>query len=196
MVSTRRRGGVRRAVALCAATILTLATSCGDDEPDEDESSSTTTTQTRDTTAPATTPLTPEEEVEAVYLELVDTVTRLVTTNPDPEDADLARLATDPLLGTFRDNLSTMATENFIVRPGPRTSHRVMSVSLQEPSVAVLRDCSVGNDTTVDRDDGKVIDEGLSTRVLEATVISIDGQWMVSSIATVEKSDGEVTCHE
>lgn len=196
MASTRRRDGVRRAVALCAATILMLATACGDDdEPDEDGSSSTT-TQGAITAAPPSAAMTPEAEVEAVYLELVDTVYRLVTTTPDPDDPNLSRVAVDPVLGDVRDSLSTMKAENHIVQLGSRTSHRVMSITFADPDKAVLRDCSVGNDTTIDQDDGSIVSEGLSTRVLEATLISIDGAWAVSKIGTIAKFDGEVPCPE
>jgi hypothetical protein len=198
---TRRWRWVRRVAALaCAVATLALAAACGggNDEPDQDSRRSTTTTAPADptTTTPPTTTLTPEEEVEAVYLELVEAVYRLVTTRPDPDDPALARLATEPVLGRMRDSLSTAQAEHHIVQPGPRSSHRIMSVVVEQPDRAVLRDCSVGNDTTVDQDDGRIVDEGLTTRVLEATLVSIDGQWLVSSIATVVRLDGEVPCPE
>jgi hypothetical protein len=184
--------------ALCVAAAVTLAAACGgDDSDDSDErSSSPTTDDAGTTTAPPTTTLTPEEAAEAAYLELVDTVNRLVTIAPNPDDPDLARLAIDPVLGNIRDSLSTMQAENHLVQLGPRTSHRVMSVNLRDPDVAVLRDCSVGNDTTIDQDDGTIVGEGLSTRVLEATIRAVDGQWLVSSIETVTRLDGEVPCPE
>ena len=196
MASARQRGLVCRVAALCAAAAVTLAAACGgDDSDDSDErSSSTTTDDAGTTTAPPTTTLTPEEAAEAAYLDFVDTVNRLLRTGPDPDDAHLARIATDPVLGILRDSLTTMQAEHHIVQPGPRTSHRVMSVSLREPDAVVLHDCSVGNDTTVDQDDGTIIDEGLSTRVLEATIRYVDGRWMVSTIATVVKLNGEVPC--
>jgi hypothetical protein len=198
---TRRWRWVRRVAALaCAVATLALAAACGggDDEPDQGSPRSTATTAPADptTTSPPTTALTPEEEVEAVYLELVETVYQLVTTAPDPDDPDLARLASDPVLGEMRDSLSTMAAENQIVQKGPRSSHQVMSVTLTGADAATLRDCSVGNDTTIDQDDGSIVGEGLSTRVLEATVLKVDGRWTVSEIATVEILDGEVPCPE
>jgi hypothetical protein len=197
-MATARRDRACRVAALCAAATLTLAAACGgDDSDDDDAGSSSTTTEASDTTAPPTTaPPTPEEAAEAVYLELVDVVYRLGTTEPDPDDADLARLTTDPALGYLRDSFSTMQAEHHIVQPGPRSSHRVMSVAEREPGVVVLRDCSVGNDTTIDRDDGAVVGQGLSTRVLEATITSIEGQWRVSAIDTIERFDGEVPCPE
>jgi hypothetical protein len=199
---TRQWGWVRRVPALaCAvATVALAAAACGggDDELEEGSPRSPTTTAPVDptTTTPPTTALAPEEEVEAVYLELVEAVDRILTTGPDPDDPNLARLATDPVLGSFRDNLTTMQAEHHIVRPGPRTSHRVMSVTLEEPDLAILRDCYVGNDTRIDQDDNSVVSEGLSTRVLEVTVVSLDESWVVSDITTLTKLEGEVPCPE
>ena len=171
---------------------LTIAGACGggDDGP-EDDARATTTIDSTTTTQP-----TPEEEAEAVYLELFDTVMRLLTTDPDPDSPDLARLAMDPVLSDIRDNLTTMQAANHIVERGPRTSQRVMSILMSEPNSALLRACSVGNDTRIDQDDGTIVDEGLSTRVLEATMQLDDGTWRVSEIATVERFDGEVPCPE
>lgn len=195
MASARRDRACRVAV-LCAAAALTLAAACGGDDSDDDAGSSST-TEASDTTAPPTTaPPTPEEAAKAVYLEFVDTVNRLLRSGPDPDDADLAQLATDPVIGTLRDSLTTMQAEHHIVEPGPRTSHRVMSAALRGSDEVVLRDCSVGNDTLVDQDDGSVVDQGLSTRVLEVTLTLVDRQWRVSAIATIERFDGEVPCPE
>jgi hypothetical protein len=195
MASARRRDRASRAVRLCATAALTLTVACGGEDSDNENSTSSTTSTAPGTTSPPTTATpTPEEAAKAVYLELVETVDRLLTTDPDPDDADLARLATDPVLGNFRDSLSTMQAENHVVQGGPRTSHRVMSVALHEPGIVVLRDCYVGNDTTIDQDDGRIIGQGLQTRVLEATIVSADGPWRVSAIATIERLDGEVSC--
>lgn len=183
----------RPSATLVAAVVLMAASACGngDDAPEEDAGATTTVDSTTTTTQ-----LTPEEEAEAVYLELFDTVMRLLTTDPNPDDPDLARLAMDPVLSDIQDNLTTMKAENHIVERGPRTSQRVMSISISEPGGALLRACSVGNDTRIDQDDGTIIDEGLSTRVLEATM-QLDGDmWRVSEIATVERFDGEAPCPE
>lgn len=176
-----------------AVVALTAAGACGGgDDASEDDARATTTVDPTTTT----TQLTPEEEAKAVYLELFDTVMRLLTTDQDPDDPDLARLAMDPVLSEIRDNLTTMQAQNHIVEQGPRTSQRVMSISISEPDSALLRACSVGNDTRIDEDDGTVVDEGLSTRVLEATMQFDDGIWRVSEIATVERFDGEAPCPE
>lgn len=195
MSRPRRRNLARRALMLPAAAILAVAGACGggDDDPDDDTQGTTT---TADATTTTTTELTPEEEAEAVYLEFVEVVYRLLTTWPDPNDPDLERLAIEPVLGRTRDSLSTMRAENHIVEKGSRTSQHVLSSAITESGTARLRVCSVGNDVTIDQDDGKVVDEGLSTYLLEVTVESDGGQWKTSDIATIERFDGEVTCPE
>jgi hypothetical protein len=171
-----------------------LLPACGDDEGEETGGSTTTASHDASTTTPPATDLTPEEQVEATYLEFVDVVTRLLTTDPDPDDLDLVRLAADPALGRLRDSLTTMRAENQIVERGPRTSQRVMSVMLDGSDEAIVKVCSVGNDTTIDRDDGRVLDKGLTTRVLEALLVLADGQWVVRDVGTLVKLDGEVPC--
>jgi hypothetical protein len=170
-----------------------LLPACGDDEGEETGGSTTTASETT-TTSPPTTAPTREEQVEAAYLEFVDVVMRLLTTDPDPEDPDLARMAIEPILGRTRDSLSTMRAEHHIVQTGPRTSQRVMSIELREPDVAIVRACSVGNDRRIDQDDGSVVSQGLSTRVLEATVVLAEGRWVVSDVGTQVRLDGEVPC--
>jgi hypothetical protein len=179
-----------------AATVVALAASCGGDGSDESATGSTSTEPPEaTTTTPPTTVLSPEEEAEAVYLELVDTVERVLAQAPDPDNADLQRLAVDPVLGTLRDSLTTRQAEHHIGLLGDRTSHRIMSVSLERPDMALVRDCHVANDKVVDDDDGSIVDDGrLRTRVLEATVVRAAGRWAVSDIGTLERWDGEVPC--
>jgi hypothetical protein len=191
----RRRLLARVAVATLTGLLVVSGIACSGDHDDGDETG-TDPTAADTTTPPTTSPVTPEEEAKAVYLELVDVVYRLLTTNPDPDDPELARLATDPVLANFRDSLTSMRTENHIVQRGDRTSQEVLSTSLRDPTTAVLRVCSVGNDTRVDRDDGSVVSDGFSTRLLEVVVISLQGTWTVSEIGTVQVFEGEAECPE
>ncbi len=114
----RRRLPTRAALTSVAVMTVVAALGCGGDDDD----AGTDPTAEETTTAPSTTtPPTPEEEAKAVYLELVDVVYELLTTGPDPDDPDLARLATDPVLGEFQDSLSTMRSEHQLVERGDRT---------------------------------------------------------------------------
>jgi hypothetical protein len=173
------------------AVSLTFGPACGDDASgeDSDDSSSTTTDEATTTTA-----LTPEEAAKATYLEFVATVDRLVTTDPDPDDPELAELAIDPVLGKTRDNLTTMQSENQIWIAGDNTSHRVTSVELAGLERAVLLDCNVEDDRLVDRDDGTTVRTASSTRTLQATLVLHGGAWAVSSVETLDSLDGVAPC--
>jgi hypothetical protein len=185
---------MRPGLAGLAVLALTLAPACGDDDSGDGDAAASTTTADDATSAPTTAPPTPEEEAEAVYLELVDVVYRLLTTDPDPDDPDLARLAVDPALGNFKDSLSTMKAENQIVERGDATSQEVLSTSVEDASTVVLRVCSQGNDRRIDRDDGSVVSDGSSTRLLESVVVHDGDTWRVSTIRTQEVFEGLVEC--
>jgi hypothetical protein len=182
----------RPAALMGVAAALTFGAACGDDAggDDSDESSPSTTV---DATTTSTT-VTPEEAAKATYLEFVETVDRLVTTNPDPDDPDLGRLAVEPVLGTTRDNLTTMRSENQIWIAGGHTSHRVTSVELTGLERAVVLDCNVEDDKLVDRDDETTVRTAASTRILQATLVLQGGAWAVSTVETLESFDGAVPC--
>jgi hypothetical protein len=179
------------------AVSLTFGAACGDDAGGggDDSSDDSSRPTTDEATTTSTTTLTPEEAAKATYLEFVETVDRLVTTNPDPDDPDLAELAIDPVLGTVRDSLTTMQAENHIWRTGARSSHAVTSVELREPTTVTLRDCYVGNDTRLDRDDNSIVSSGLSTELLDVTLtLGDESSWVVSMVTTAQTFEGEVEC--
>lgn len=192
--TTRRRRPLgRTALALLAGLVVLAAVACGDDD-DEDETGTDPTADETTTTTSTTAESTPEEAAKATYLEFVEVVERLLTTSRDPSDPDLSRLAVDPVLGEVRDNLTTMRTENHVVTIGPRTAHRVTSVALVSPTEVEVNECYVGNDTTTDADDGTVIDQGLSTRSIKASLALMEDRWVVREVTTQEIFDGETSC--
>ena len=191
---TRGRRALALGAGLAAVAALAGTAACGGDGEDEPSTSPTTSSDQTTTTPSTTAPVSPEEEAKAVYLEFVDVVERLASTQPDPNDSDLLRLAVDPVLGAVQDSLSTMQAENHRAQIGDRTSHDVLSVSVERADSASVRDCNVANDTTTDLDDGSVVDSGLSTRLIEATLTSNGQTWVVSDVATIEVLEGDVAC--
>jgi hypothetical protein len=194
--SRRRRPLTRAGLATLTGVLVVSGLACGGDD-DDGEDTGTDPTAAETTTTPSTTtaPLSPEEEAKAVYLEFVDVVYSLLTTDPNPDDPILESVATGAVLANTRDSLSTLDAENHLVMRGDRSTHTVLSASVRGSDSVVLRDCSVGNDTTVDQDDGRVVTGGgLSTRLLEVVVERHEGGWLVAEIATVERFDGEVAC--
>jgi hypothetical protein len=190
----RRRPFIRAALATLTGLLVVAGVACGGDDDDGDETGTDPTAAETTSTPPTTAPVMPEDEAKTTYLEFVATVERLLTTSRDPNDTDLNRLAVDPVLSEVKDNLTTMRTENHVVTPGPRTSHTVTAVVLVTPTEAEVSDCYVGNDTTSDADDGTVLDEGLSTRSIKASLALTEGGWAVSDVTTLEILDGETSC--
>jgi hypothetical protein len=195
MVSTRQR----QVLALLAIPVMvTGALGCaGGDGADEDartdpEAEETTTTAAASSSPPST--LTPEEAAEATYLELVELLYEMPSTNPDPDDPNLARLATDPVLSEIRENLTTMQAENHVVERGDSTTQEIRTVTLDSNGSAVVTVCSIGNDRVVDQDDGTVIEEGTSATLAEVTVVRHDDGWQVSDITALEVYEGRLEC--
>jgi hypothetical protein len=184
---------LRPGLAGLAVVALAAAPACGDDEGDDAGTDVTTTTEPPATTS-ATAPPTPEEEAEAVYLEFVEVVERLSSTEPDPHDPDLSRLAVDPVLSSVQDSLTTQRAENQLWRKGDRTSHDV-SEPLRTADGISLMDCLVENDDLIDQDDGLVVrSTPLTTRELDVLVVESAHGWAVSEIDTSRKVEGEVAC--
>lgn len=194
MTTTRRH---RRVLALVAAWFVVGALAgagCGGDDDSEDSGAGPTESGSTTTSSPPTT-LSPEEEAEAVYLEFVDVIDRLVTEAPNPDDEDLTRLAVDPVLGTVRDSVATLEAENQLWQQGDRSSHEVYDTALDGIGNAVIRACVVENDLLIDADDGSVVREPpLMTRDLTITVQRTELGWAVAEIETTRAMDGEVAC--
>jgi hypothetical protein len=192
--TSRRRPVTRAALATLTGLLVLAGVACGGDDEGEEAGTDQTAAETT-TTSPTTAPLTPEEEAKATYLEFVDVVYELLTTDPNPDDPDLQRLAVDPVLGDLTDNLATMQAENHIVERGDQTRQEVLGVSVLSGEAATIKVCSVGNDRTIDRDDGAVVEEGMSARIVDVSLLrSADGTWQVSELATTQIFDGAVEC--
>jgi hypothetical protein len=192
--TTRRGRSVSRAaIAALIGLLVVSGMACGDD--DDDEAGTDATAAETTTTTPTADPLTPEEEAEAVYLELVDLVERLTAESPDPDDPTLAILAVDPVLGDLRDSLTTLRSENQIWQIGDRTSHSVYSAEITDQGQALLKDCVVENDVLLDRDDGSVVrTTPTTTRDVLVTLTDSGGRWAVEDVQTVQVHQGEVAC--
>ena len=196
MPNARRHPRARRLLALLAAggLAVAMAAACGGGG-DDDEAGTDPTTSDEATTTPSTTaPVTPEDEAKAVYLEFVEVVERLLTTDASPDDPELLRLAVDPVLSSIRDGTQMQRAENQLWQLGDRTSHRVGEASHTAEGM-LLRDCLVENDVLIDQDDGRIVQATpLTTRDLEVTMVQTPAGWAVADIATITKTEGEVPC--
>lgn len=176
----RRMPGLAVGTALGIVAVLGACGGDGDAAADEEPRLGETTAL-----APTTAPLSPVEQAEAAYLELIEVMYRLLTTGPDPSDPELARLATDPVLGHFRDSLATMRAENQIVERGDRTKQTIIDTSMVSSNIVSMQVCAIGNDRTIDRDDGRTVNVGLSARQADVSLIQAASMsWKVRDITT------------
>ena len=196
MPNARRHPRARRLLALLSAGGLAVAMAAACGGGGDDEAGTDPTTSDEATTTPSTTaPVTPEDEAKAVYLEMTDVVYRLLTSNLDGDDPDLQRVATEPLLGDLRESFTTMRAENQVVERGDRTAQQVLTVAIETPTSATIKACSVGNDRTIDQDDGSVVSEGSSASLVDVALVRrADGPWQVSDITTSEVFEGSLEC--
>lgn len=188
-MTTARRRRRARAVLLPLAVLLAVGACGGDDEPDEDPPDTTAATPT---TSPATTAPSPEAEVEEAYLAYWEMAARL-SAAPNPDDPEIAERAVDPVLGVITDSLSTLRAQGQEVHLGDQYARDVTSVVVNGDE-AVVRDCTIDDGERRDGSSQEVIDRYLNTVLLEATLVSVEGRWLVREIDQLNSWDGAVAC--
>ena len=180
---------VATAAAACALSVVVAA--CGDDG---EAAVAGTTTSTSDTTiASTTTTQDPEAEVEAAYLAYWEMQQRLAEA-PNPSDPEVRQRTTGPALDKLIDSLTTMRSMGQTLRFGPRYSHKVTSVDLQDDR-ATVRDCAVDDGARV-TENGEETSLQLSTSLLETTLVDQGGDWLVQSISELKSWDGATSCEQ
>jgi len=171
---------------------LVLLTACSGGGGSAANTTATTSTTTS-TTAPTTTTTSPEDAVKTAYLDYWKMVDR-VAESPDPNDPELAQRTVEPLLSTFRDNLSTQATQGrkFSVPPGRPNSHDVRTVTVAG-ATATLVECFIDGRTLTDPD-GNVIDDAIVSKLGNAKLLNQAGAWLVSDVVFTERTPGAGGC--
>jgi hypothetical protein len=180
------------ATAAAACALLVLSSGCGDD--DGEAADDGTTTSTSETTiASTTTTQDPDAEVEAAYLAYWEMQQRLAEA-PNPSDPEVRQRTTGPALDKLIDSLTTMRSMGQTLRFGPRYSHKVTSVDLQDDR-ATVRDCAVDDGARV-TENGEETSLQLSTSLLETTLVDQGGDWLVQSISELKSWDGATSCEQ
>jgi hypothetical protein len=179
---------VATAAAACALVVAVAA--CGDDGEAADDGPTTSTSET--TIASTTTTQDPEAEVEAAYLAYWEMNKRL-SEAPDPDDPELGERATGTALDKLVESLTTMraAGERFVF--GPEYSHLVESVEVSDDN-ATIRDCAIDDAIVENNRTGAREELGVSTALLEASLVFTDHGWLVSTISRLSVWEGAVRC--
>lgn len=194
--SIRRRRLRTAAVASLLLTVLVAGPACSDDEPDAPTAGDTlpdpTTTDpeptTADPTTTTTTPPTPEEEVEAAYLDITKTYFRRLE-NPDPADPSIARNHTGDSKRIIEAELDQLSMAGQIGRfpTGAAPKPSIISVELTGADEAVLQLCLVDDTQIVETVGQKVVNDDVSSRLVKTSLVRQHARWKVESLYLLKR---------
>jgi hypothetical protein len=153
----------------------------------------TTTSTTTSTTAATTSTTSPDDAVKQAYLDYWAMIDRL-NAAPDPNDPELAQRTEEPLLSDVKGQLDTTAhTGHSYKTPAGRPHSHTVSQIEASGQAASLHDCYV--DGTVEFDEsGNTVDDAISTRQVESSLVLVGTVWKVSRLKFVDGAAGEVPC--
>jgi hypothetical protein len=144
------------------------------------------------TAGPATTTISPEEEVEAAYLAFWDMFVRLAQA-PDPDDPEIHERASGEAAGNVVDGLTTLRSLHRRSQFGPGYRHEVLQVDVRGDT-AVVQDCAVDDSRLVDTLSGEVVAQGVVTELLEVTLQRVGDTWLVDGTTRLDSWSGAVAC--
>ena len=189
----------RRHLLLALLVVLPLAACGGDDDPsagptaDDTVVSTTSTTDPDPTTSTATADPTPEQEVEAAYLEAFAAYFRAGTQPTEPHDLD-AHFA-GAALTAVEQNVSRLANEGLRSDfPDGFPVIDVQSAVLSGESSALLTGCVVDKGRKVVIADGSFVDEEPTSREVEAQLSLVDGLWWIVGHQTITEWPDDAGC--
>jgi hypothetical protein len=181
----------RAGLGAAAVVLLATAGACSGGGGGRDAVGTTTTTTTSSTSTTTTT-LSQEDQVKQAYLAYWQMVDRLIAV-PNPRDSELPERATDPLLASLRDDLTTRAAEERSTRApvNSKYQHKIRSASL-DGDTATVSDCYV-DDRVQYNGEGVVLNDRVSTVHATAT-LTRSNVWRVSDVQTERVGDASVGC--
>jgi hypothetical protein len=180
--STTIRSTARPAAIVLLALAVALAACGGSDDPPDRP----------DPTDPTPTTQSPEAEVEAAYLAYWDMVVRL-TAAPASDASEVTDRAAEPMRGRFIDSLDALNDAGQAIHTGSRHEHDVSDIAIEGDS-AHLRDCGVDDSAVIDESSGALVQEKLTTELLEVDLVRGGADWRVQNIVRVDSWDGKVPC--
>jgi len=157
--------------------------------------SSTVAAAPSSTASPTTTTVDQATEIVARYKQFWDVRFEVNRSPVNPADPRLAQLAT----GKQLDNVVTETRQRLdqglaIRRPEPSASkNRVKVVEVASDS-ARLQDCATNDGIVYRVATGQVLDDGVVTRSVEATMRRVDGTWRLADTRVVQEWKGVAGC--
>ncbi len=147
-----------------------------------------------ETTAADTTPAT--DDVEQQVLDAYQEFWRVwlrANNPPNPDDPDLARVATGAELTTIRQAIRRSAEQGTFTRlpPGSHYRHTPTVTSMDGP-VAIVSDCSFDDAEIVDTSTGRVLNGAIAIHRIDARLRLVGSAWRVEQVAITNRSDAGV----
>jgi len=181
-------------LALTLASTLLLFAACSDDSS---PTVAPTSSSTAVTTAASTTPTTadPAAEIVARYTQFWEARFEANRDPVNPADPRLAQLATGAQLDNVLAETRQRRDQGLAVRrPEPSAStNRVKVVEIVGDN-ATLQDCATNDGIIYRVASGQVLDEGVVTRSVEATMLRIDGVWRLADTHVLQEWKGVAGC--
>jgi hypothetical protein len=179
------------AILVVAAALVFGVTSCSND--DDDPKGPTATVGTSPPTSKPTTSTTTiedvEAEVEAAYLE-AEAAYQAMAQDPDPSDPRIPRHFSGQALELIEARLDRFVREGIATRyseEGPPRSTTVSVELVDGESRAIIRTCVVNDVVQFRTADGSVINDSVSTSILDTDLEARDGRWLVFDRREVKK---------
>lgn len=180
--------------------ILFVLSACGDDPqsstaPTPTSTASTTITPPSSTNLTTSTTVDPAGEVVARYKQFWE-VRFEVSRNPvNPNDPRLAQFAT----GKQLDNVVTETRQRLdqglaVRRPEPSASKNRVKVIEIASDTARLQDCATNDGIVYRVATGQVLDDGVVTRNVEATMRRVEGVWRLADTRVLQEWKGVSGC--
>lgn len=186
------------------AMFLILVACGGDAKPGDVAAPSSTTspvaTSSSSTIPPSTNPTTsttvdPAAEIVARYKQFWQVRFQANQPPPNPDLASLAEYATGPQLDQVRaetrKNLQEKTAVRHAANPTSRSSVKVIERGADE---ARLQECVVDDDVIFRYSTGEVLNSGVATHSVEATMRRVDGVWKLASARLLQRWEGVAGC--
>ncbi len=202
--SARHRPPPRRTTPTIAVAILLVlaAPACSsDDDAAAKTTTSTSTTTTLQPAPPTTSPpttepevLTEEEEVEAAYLSAMGEIFSHLSAPNQGSAAPVAHLVGDSL-EILVSEVERLRDEGQEVRFGEAGQPilQVEDVSIDDET-ATVRVCLVDDSQVVVRATGRVVNDDVSSRQVDAVLLLAEGRWRLSAQQLLEQWDDGRGC--
>ena len=193
---TGGRGGQLNAAptsVILALTLLLLAACSDDSSPTVAPTSSSTAV----TTAAPTTSTTgdPAVEIVARYTQFWEVRFEANRDPVNPADPRLAQFATGAQLDNVLAETRQRRDQGLAVRrPEPSASTNRVKVVEVVGDTATLQDCATNDGIIYRVASGQVLDEGVVTRSVEATMLRIDGDWRLADTHVLQEWKGVAGC--